>query len=140
MQIPGHLTVALIQHRCLTLLSGKSIALEPILVSSLFPDLVDKTIGYLLHWMPHGRHYTHNLFSLIFLSSVVTVIWGKSAGRSWFVGHLGHLLADTKGIVPWFFPVKHYGIRPGRLRFRKRKMAREGLILAAVFTLYQLTR
>lgn len=131
MQIPGHLAVALLQERLL--LPGAARASAPVLLlASLFPDLVDKTIGYIFRAMPNGRHYSHNIFSLILLSGAVTLLGGRPAGYAWFIGHLGHLLADCRGMMPWFFPLKRYPFRRGRLTFNLVRMRREALALGLV--------
>jgi hypothetical protein len=110
------------------------------LVASLFPDLVDKTIGYVFGAMPNGRHYAHNLFSLITVSFIITLIWGKTIGYAWFAGYLGHLVVDSKNLVPWFFPVKKYKFEQGRLSFRPAQLFREMLFLILVLLLCILRR
>ncbi|NJN94707.1 MAG: hypothetical protein HC875_11745 [Anaerolineales bacterium] len=107
MQIPGHLAVALAQSRLPPFRASKRL-LFVLLLASLFPDIVDKTIGYVLQAMPNGRHFAHNIFSLLGLSLLVTLIWGRRTGYAWFSGYLGHLLADSTRRVPWFFPLKKY--------------------------------
>ncbi len=140
MQIPGHLALALAQSRLLPPGRRNRRTLIPLLIASLFPDVVDKSIGYLFHLMPNGRHYMHNIFSLVGFSWLVTLIWGQEAGRGWFMGHLGHLLADSSRWLPWFFPFKSYSFRPGRLRFDRSQLARESLLLGVVLVLYRLSR
>ncbi len=103
------------------------------LIASLFPDMVDKTIGYVFHAMPNGRHFAHNVFSLLGLSLLVTMVWGKAAGYAWFSGYLGHLLVDHDGTLPWFFPLKKYSFEPGRLKFEPLQILRETIFLVLVF-------
>lgn len=134
MQIPGHLAVALAQSRLPPFRASKRL-LFALLLASLFPDIMDKTIGYVLHAMPNGRHYAHNIFSLMGLSLLVTLIWGKTAGYAWFNGYLGHLLADSDGCVPWLFPLKKYPFPKGRLTFQPAQLLRESLLLALVMSL-----
>jgi hypothetical protein len=138
-QIPGHLAVALAQSS-LPLFQRESKSLIPLLMASLFPDVVDKTIGYVFHAMPNGRHYAHNMFSLIGLSLLVALIWGKAAGYTWFMGYLGHLLADNDGTLPWFFPLKKYSFEPGRLTFRWPQLIRETLLLVLVLIVQRTSR
>ena len=114
--------------------------LKPLFIASLFPDMVDKTIGYLLHLMPNGRHYSHNLFSLIGFSLLVTCLWGRPTGYAWFAGYLGHLLADGDSLVPWFFPLKKYAFKRGRLRFKRRQLLRETSLLLIVLITYRISR
>jgi membrane-bound metal-dependent hydrolase YbcI (DUF457 family) len=139
MHIPGHIAVALLQHRLLTLQGQEEKIIRPLLMASLFPDLVDKSIGYVFHLMPNGRHYTHNIFSLIGLSLAVTLVWGKAIGFAWFMGYLGHLLVDSNRFVPWFFPVQKYRFCRGRLTFKPAQLIREAIFLAVVLVIHRLS-
>ena len=132
MQIPGHLAVALLQERLLLPNEAKASTLALLLIASLFPDVVDKSIGYIFRVMPNGRHYSHNVFSLLLVSGVVTLLGGQRAGYAWFIGHLGHLLADSGDLMPWFFPLKRYPFEKGRLKFVPARLLRESLWLGLV--------
>jgi hypothetical protein len=136
--IPGHLAIALTQELFFTPAcrsEKRSSTFRALLAASLFPDIVDKTIGYVLQVMPNGRHYAHNVFSLAGSSLVVRLIWGKRAGSAWFVGYLGHLLADSQRPVPWFFPVVKYQFEKGRLNFDPVQLFRELILLGLVLVL-----
>lgn len=124
MHIPGHLAIALVQHQ-LPILSSDRNALKPLLLASLFPDIVDKSLGYGLGLMPNGRHYAHNIFSLLGSTMVVTTIWGKRFGYAWLVGYLGHLIVDRNSFVPWFFPLQAYPFKEGRFSFNHAQFLRE---------------
>jgi membrane-bound metal-dependent hydrolase YbcI (DUF457 family) len=141
MQIPGHLAVAVAQYRLLSHHQRNEELMATLLIASLFPDMVDKSIGYVFHAMPNGRHYMHNLWSLLLMSLLVSLIWGRKVGQVWFIGHLGHLLADISrdSIVPWYFPIKKYRFRPGRLRFRPGQILKELVLLGVVLMFYRLT-
>jgi hypothetical protein len=139
MHLPGHIAITLAQHRLLTLSGQDEIPLAPMLLAGVFPDIVDKSIGYIFCLMPNGRHFTHNIFSLLGLSLVVTLLWGTRAGAAWFLSHLGHLLADGDR-VPWFFPAKKYHFYRGRLRLKPGQFVREAVLLIGVFIIYHLTR
>lgn len=140
MQIPGHIAIAILQHRLIARYKPGQTVMSPLLLASLFPDMIDKSIGYIFHAMPNGRHYTHNVFSLILWPGLVSLIWGKKAGYSWFIGFLGHLLVDIggRGFVPWFFPVKKYHFRQGRLTFKRSQLIREAIFLGLVLMLDRL--
>lgn len=139
MNIPGHLAVAVVQDRLLDLSQGDQKTAAFLAISSLFPDIVDKTIAYILHLMPNGRHYAHNIFSLGITTLLVGTIWGKEVGYAWFMGYLGHLLADSQRLIPWFFPFKEYPFSPGQgLVFEPLPMLKEATILSAVLALYKL--
>ena len=140
MHIPGHVAVALLQHRLLTFQRQEERMIKPLLIASLFPDLVDKSIGYVFHLMPNGRHYAHNIFSLTGLSLVVTLVWGKAIGFAWFMGYLGHLLVDSNRLMPWLFPVQKYRFRRGRLTFKPAQLIREAIFLAVVLIILRLSR
>ena len=145
MNIPGHIAIALVQHRLppygrFFRGNGKEFVL-PLLTASLFPDIVDKTIGYILHLMPNGRHYAHNIFSLMASSLLMTLIWGKVAGYGWFTGYLGHLLSDSNKMVPWFFPLRHYIFEPGKgIRFKPKQLIREITFLGLVLMIHHLSQ
>ncbi|HEX9921693.1 MAG TPA: metal-dependent hydrolase [Anaerolineae bacterium] len=141
MQIPGHLAVAVAQYRLFSHHQRNEELMAALLIASLFPDMVDKSIGYVFHAMPNGRHYMHNLWSLLLMSLLVSLIWGRKVGQAWFIGHLGHLLADISrdSIVPWYFPVKKYRFRSGRLRFRPGQIMKELVLLGVVLIFYRLS-
>ncbi|HMR63262.1 MAG TPA: metal-dependent hydrolase [Anaerolineae bacterium] len=139
MNIPGHLAIGLAQHQ-LPPLARRKRTLIPLLVASLFPDLVDKTIGYGLHLMPNGRHYAHNVFSLAGTTLLVAGLWGRRIGLAWGLGYLGHLLVDNYSSVPWLFPMHGYDFGQGRLFFNPRQIARESLLLLFVLVIYRLAR
>ncbi len=136
MHIPGHIAIALAEH-CLPTLSTNKNALKPLLLASLFPDMVDKTIGYVFHAMPNGRHYAHNVFSLVGVSVLVALIWGRATGYAWFMGYVGHLAADQGGLVPWLFPARKYTFKKRRFSFAPAQFIREAALLALVFIVYR---
>lgn len=140
MNVPGHIAVVLAQHHLLTSRGRDEEIIKPLLLAGFFPDLVDKTIRYVFHAMPNGRHYAHNIFSLILLSCTVALIWGKTAGRAWFVGYLGHLLADSDSLVPWFFPLKKYCFPRSRLTFNPTRLILETILLALVLMVRRRSR
>jgi hypothetical protein len=140
MHIPGHLAVALAQHCAIPRARRQRRLLVILLVASLFPDVLDKTIGYVLKMMPNGRHFAHNIFSLLGLSLLIGLIGGRAAGYAWFGGHLGHLLADIRGFVPWFFPIKQYRFYEGKLVFKPLELIRETIFLSLTIAFYYFFR
>jgi hypothetical protein len=140
MHIPGHLAVGLASHRALTLTNpDESFPLRPLLLAALFPDLVDKAVGYVFHWMPNGRHFAHNIFALVGLWLVVTLVWGRRVGLAWLAGYWGHLLVDGR-TVPWLFPIKTYRFYRGRLKFDLGIIFKETIFLLVVLLVYRITR
>jgi hypothetical protein len=100
--IIGHLGVAALQHRYL------KADLAPVFIAGIAPDIVDKTLCQLLHFLPSGRMFGHTLLGLTVSSLIVSLIWGKRAGWSWAIGYLGHLLGDIGHTIPWFYPFMQY--------------------------------
>ena len=143
MHVIGHIAVAILEHRFLTASEQGKIATSALFVASLFPDIVDKSIGYLFKLMPNGRHYAHNLFSLALFSVTITFFLGKTAGYGWFLGHLGHMLADISrdGQPPWLFPAKKYKFHRGRgIRLIPKSLGRELLFLGLALLITRLSR
>lgn len=137
MHIPGHLAIALVQHR-FPILSKDKNTLKPLLMASLFPDLVDKSLGYGFRIMPNGRHYAHNIFSLVGSSAFVTAVWGKKTGYAWFAGYSGHLIVDRNSLVPWLFPLQAYNFTQGRLTWDRSQLFKEMLFLFLALIVYRL--
>ncbi len=141
MNIPGHLAVAVATHRLLNMPVQDWRATGLLAVSSLFPDVVDKTIGYILKLMPNGRHFAHNIFALIGSSLLVRVVLGGIAGRVWFAGYLSHLVADGTNRTPWLFPLRRYTFLPGRgLHFEWESLRWELLLLLVTLLLHRVSR
>jgi hypothetical protein len=139
MHIPGHLAIGLITHRMLTLFDpAEPVPLRPLLIASLFPDVVDKSLGYVFCVMPNGRHYAHNIFALVLLGLGVWLVWGRRVGLGWLGGYGGHLLADGRK-VPWLFPVKSYCFYPGHLRLKPIQLLKESVFLVVVLFVYRLS-
>ncbi|MCP5077863.1 MAG: metal-dependent hydrolase [Psychromonas sp.] len=141
MHIPGHLAVSIAQH-CLPPFAKNKKTLAPLILAGLFPDIIDKTIGYIFKIMPNGRHFAHNIFSLVGVSLFVGIIWGKVTGLTWFAGYLGHLLTDQgRGLVPWLFPFRKYRFRKGKLfSFKPTRLLQETLFLGLVLIIHRLSR
>ncbi len=137
MHIPGHLAVGLATHRLLSrIASDDPLPLPSLLLAGLFPDVVDKTIGYVFHWMPNGRHYAHNIFALFGLWLAVSLVWGRRVGVAWLAGYWTHLLADGR-TVPWLFPAKQYHFYPGHLRLKPLQLIKETVFLLVVGWIYR---
>ena len=98
----GHIAISALLHRYL------DVGLRPAVAGGIFPDTVDKTLCQVLHITPSGRMYAHTLLSAGLTSLGVGLIWGRRAGVSWGLGYLGHLLSDSTGFVPWFYPFSSY--------------------------------
>lgn len=98
----GHLAVPIIIKKHLP-----QTKLTPLLVASIFPDVVDKTLKE-LKLRRNGRTFSHALVGLGFSTILIWLLWGKAAARSWALGYLLHLLGDLGGTVPWLYPFRDY--------------------------------
>ena len=136
MHLPGHISIALAQH-LIPPLSKEKKALKFILLASILPDVVDKTVGYVFGAMPGGRHVAHNLFSLMGVSLLVRLIWGRLAGFACGFGYLGHLAADDLMRVPLFFPVRKYKFRQRNFSFGWQRFFKEAVVLGVVLVIYR---
>jgi hypothetical protein len=104
--IIGHLAVSRLEEHYL------DAAPVPVFVAGLFPDLLDKTLCQGLHLTTSGRMWGHTLVGLGLTSTLVGLIWGKRALRSWALGYVSHLLCDVGGFVPWLHPFVDYAFKP----------------------------
>ncbi|MCD6285791.1 MAG: metal-dependent hydrolase [Anaerolineae bacterium] len=98
----GHIGIALLQHRYL------DAELVPVMAGGLFPDALDKTLCQGLRVTPSGRMWGHTTLGIVASTMLVGVLAGRRAARDWLLGYLGHLLADSEGPVPWWYPFKTY--------------------------------
>jgi len=137
MHLPGHISIALAQH-LIPPLSKEKKALKFILLASILPDVVDKTVGYVFCAMPGGRHVAHNIFSMFGVSLLVGLIWGRLAGFACGFGYLGHLAADDPTRVPLFFPVRKYKFRQKQFSFGWQRFFKEAVVLGAVIVFYRI--
>lgn len=104
--IIGHLAISALEHRYLKAKLG------PALVGGLFPDLVDKSLHHVMNITPSGRMYAHTFVGLLASTIAVRLVADKSTARSWALGYLGHLLADSGGGLPWWYPFQSYTFEP----------------------------
>ena len=102
----GHLAVSALQHRYL------KADLVPVVMAGIFPDVLDKSMCYVLHVAPSGRAWGHTLLGLGLSTLVVSLVWGRRFGYSWGMGYIGHLLGDIGGALPWFYPFRSYEFPP----------------------------
>jgi hypothetical protein len=104
--IIGHIAVSILEHRYLNAQLG------PVLVGGLFPDLVDKSLCHLLRITPSGRMYAHTFVGLLASTVAVRLTTDRHTARSWALGYAGHLLADSGGRLPWWYPFQSYTFEP----------------------------
>ena len=98
----GHIGIALLQHRYL------DAELAPVTAGALFPDALDKTVCQVLQLTRSGRMWGHTALGVVASTVLVGVLAGRHTARDWLLGYLGHLLADSEGPIPWWYPFKTY--------------------------------
>lgn len=72
----------------------------------LLPDLIDKPL-WMLGVISDGRFIGHTLL-ITFLVAVAFSFKKRVYGLFALCGGISHLLLDTSGFMPWFFPFKSY--------------------------------
>lgn len=110
MILPGHVAAPVLASRYL------NIDCRLAVIAGLMPDLVDKSLLYVLHVTQWGRVPAHSLAALG-ASTLSVALAGRVLrrdwrwGASWVVGYSLHLLCDLlppKGALPWFWPLERY--------------------------------
>jgi membrane-bound metal-dependent hydrolase YbcI (DUF457 family) len=74
--------------------------------SFLLPDLIDKPL-WVLGVISDGRYIGHTLL-LAFLVALAFALKKRAYGLFAICGVIAHLLLDTSGFMPWFYPFKRY--------------------------------
>ena len=69
----------------------------------VLPDIVDKTFSQIV--FSSGRALGHTFLFSIVCSIPFLVIYSKKTGFSLSIGVLSHLLLDSTGELPWFWPL-----------------------------------
>lgn len=77
---------------------------------ALTPDLIDKTLAWVLGVTPSGRHVSHSLAAAGVLTLVAARLAGRRRAASFGASYLCHLACDlwSGGHVPWLMPFKRY--------------------------------
>jgi len=80
------------------------------MAATLVPDLVDKTLAWLLGLTPSGRYMAHSLAAVALSAALVAALGGRRRGLSFGASYLTHLVCDLweGGHVPWLMPFKPY--------------------------------
>ena len=74
--------------------------------SFILPDLVDKPL-WVIGVFTDGKNIGHTLFTT-FLVGLASSLRKSVYGLVALFGGMAHLLSDTSGLVPWFYPFKTY--------------------------------
>ncbi|MEM7028250.1 MAG: metal-dependent hydrolase [Chloroflexota bacterium] len=107
----GHFAVSTLLHRYL------EVDLSATMIGGIFPDIVDKTLCQGLHITPSGRMYSHTLVSLVMSTLLIRKFTNDEKALGWGLGYFGHLIADTGGFVPLFYPFRKYHFFPSERSF-----------------------
>jgi membrane-bound metal-dependent hydrolase YbcI (DUF457 family) len=77
---------------------------------ALVPDLIDKTLAWVLGVTPSGRYASHSLAAAGALTLATAFVAGRRKGASFGTSYLCHLACDLwgGGHVPWLMPFKSY--------------------------------
>jgi membrane-bound metal-dependent hydrolase YbcI (DUF457 family) len=77
---------------------------------TIVPDLIDKTLAWVLGATPSARHAAHSLAAASVLTLTATRFGGRRKGASFGASYLCHLVCDLweGGHVPWLMPFKRY--------------------------------
>lgn len=77
---------------------------------AIVPDLVDKTLAWVLGVTPSGRHAAHSLAGASALTLATMRFTGRRKAASFGASYLCHLVGDIGegGHVPWLMPFKRY--------------------------------
>jgi membrane-bound metal-dependent hydrolase YbcI (DUF457 family) len=77
---------------------------------AIVPDLIDKTLAWLLGVTPSGRHVAHSLAGAGVLTLATAWLAGPRRGASFGASYMCHLVGDLweGGHVPWLTPFKKY--------------------------------
>lgn len=71
-------------------------------IGSLFPDLIDKTISFIL--IGSGRAFGHTIIFFIIFTTLAYLLWNKE-GIYFGIAMLMHLILDLGGYIPLFWPL-----------------------------------
>ena len=113
MILPGHISVAYLASKALGVSTQGSLA------ASMFPDMVDKPIRWLLRLTPNDRIPAHTGLAWGISSAVAYRLGGSTFGRGWTVGYGSHLLCDevnahlNPGRIYFWWPFKRYHMHSG---------------------------
>lgn len=108
----AHIASALLVNRLARLDRG----VAPAIFGGLTPDIIDKTLAWVLGLVPCPRHIGHTALAASLLTVGASAIFGRSKGTAFGAAYLVHLIGDLwhQGHVPWLMPFKRYDNRSQR--------------------------
>jgi hypothetical protein len=93
--------------------------LDGALAASMFPDLIDKPVRWLLRLTPNDRIPAHSALGWLASTLAVYLLRGRRAAYGWLVGYGTHLACDevnahlNPGRIYFLWPFKHYVMHTG---------------------------
>lgn len=113
MIFPGHVAAASLASKAL------KVDLRAGLAASMFPDMVDKPIRWLLRLTPNDRIPAHTLLACALSALWARLLFGQRFARGWAVGYGTHLLCDeinahlNPGRIYFWWPFRRYVMHTG---------------------------
>jgi hypothetical protein len=88
----------------------------PALAGALVPDVIDKTLSWVLGVTPVARHIGHTPLAVGALSLAASRLMGGRWARAFGAAYAVHLMGDLShdGHIPWLLPFKRYDKRAER--------------------------
>jgi hypothetical protein len=88
----------------------------PSVAGALLPDVIDKTLSWVLGVAPSARYIGHTLVMAGALSAGAAGLFGRRPALAFCGAYVVHLLGDLwdEGHVPWFMPFRRYDHRGKR--------------------------
>ncbi|MHA1116312.1 MAG: metal-dependent hydrolase [Candidatus Heimdallarchaeaceae archaeon] len=86
-------------------------AFLPLIIGALGPDIIDKLISEPI--TGYGRYIGHSIpFAILIFILFIAIFWKKPTVYSALIlGWIMHIILDTAGFIPWFFPFVEYNFQ-----------------------------
>ena len=105
----AHVASALLAQRVLPVEPDR----EAAIAGALLPDVIDKTLAWVLKVAPSGRHIGHTPIAALLISAGASAVFGRKRGVALGSAYAVHLVGDLwkGGHVPWLMPLRKYNLR-----------------------------
>lgn len=113
MIFPGHVAAAYLASKLFRTDQRAGLAV------SMFPDMIDKPVRWLLHITPNDRIPAHTGLVWTLTSAITWLLGGKRFAQGWLVGYGAHLVCDeinaylNPGRIYFWWPFKRYQMHTG---------------------------
>ena len=113
MIFPGHVAAASLASKALRT------DLRASLLVSMFPDLIDKPVRWVLRLTPNDRIPAHTCLAWMLTCAIARLLGGRRFGWGWLVGYGSHLLCDeinahlNPGRIYFWWPFRRYQMHTG---------------------------